>query len=209
MGKAAIMRKDQLAAGKEWARTTLHYSSPFIFTPAKPGPEGQLHRYNVNTLKREVEDRNFNGLVPSESELRLMCHAATIGNDAQAACDLLELAGDLLMEDRALPNPLQKYVFLLIQDHVAKLRKKRGRKGETNFGRDWFIATTVHRLQDFGFRPTRNREEKRRESGCSIVAALLAERGLNMSELNIESIWKRVTTKYRNRIEEMSRETFE
>jgi hypothetical protein len=59
-------------------------------------------------------------------------------------------------------------------------------------GRDQDIVQVVHEIATkHGFPPTRNRETRRTESACSIVAKALARLGVCMSERSIEDIWAR------------------
>jgi hypothetical protein len=61
-----------------------------------------------------------------------------------------------------------------------------------NWRRDIGIACLVYLAKErFGLRPTRNREQRRRRqpSACSIVAAALGRRHVNVAEKRVENIW--------------------
>ena len=57
---------------------------------------------------------------------------------------------------------------------------RRGRKTETVRNQD--VIEVVWRLAIAGIRPTRNREQRLFESGCSIAAKVFTERELPLSE---------------------------
>jgi hypothetical protein len=53
-------------------------------------------------------------------------------------------------------------------------------------------------MKQFGFHPTRNRQQKRKKhSGCSIVAEVA--KGLNLSEYAVENIWQGRSKAQKNR----------
>jgi hypothetical protein len=89
----------------------------------------------------------------------------------------------------------------ITRDYVTPLlaflsNKKRGRKAET--ARDQDVIEVVWTLASAGVRPTRNREQRLFESGCSIAAKVFTERGPSLSEQGAEKIWQRFMKIVRN-----------
>jgi hypothetical protein len=196
------MQKDKrLKAATKYAHTRLREAGLFVFGLAKGTEfERALMSHNVHKLQQYVALEPFGAacdkgrrdeLPPSTVLTQMLFNAATIGKDTQAAGAMLEIAVDLLDKGEKLPDPLRIYVVIALRSYALMLSKKRGRKKETNFGRDFFIARAISELQQFKYKPTRNREEKQRESCCSIVVKVLADGGLNLSETAVEKIWER------------------
>jgi hypothetical protein len=179
------VKKDKLdlAAATERARDRLRYSEPLFVRTRRiesGNPFVVENTYNLRKLKP------WRYRLPSDTDLGLMVKAAKAG-DVKAASTLLEMASGLLDSELKLPRILIGYVIYVLRDQWAVLNKKR----KTNFNRDYVIACTIAELQHLGYNPTRNREEKQRESGCSIVAKVLAERSLKLPETAVEKIWQR------------------
>jgi hypothetical protein len=89
----------------------------------------------------------------------------------------------------------------ITRDYVTPLlaflsNKKCGRKAET--ARDQDVIEVVWKLASVGVRPTRNREQRLFESGCSIAARVFTERGPPLSEQGAEKIWQRFMKIVRN-----------
>jgi hypothetical protein len=194
---------DRLVAAREHARNALLNGDVY---------ELIFHRHRESrekmTLEEVLHDRHL--LRPRfalpfssrqrmpEAELEETYLAATRKNDLKAHCALInEAIAYLSNPGFKLPN---KHIGDLIANYAAEalekyrmlISKKRGLKAEKNFIRDKMIAYVIEGLQyQFELAPTRNREEKAHESGCSIVAGVLAEGGLPLTEQAVEKIWQR------------------
>jgi hypothetical protein len=125
----------------------------------------------------------------SEAELEEAYSAAMHKNDPAAHSDLVDEAIACLSDER-----VKSYLVEILERHMRRISKARGRKGETNFIRNEMIVSVIENLQhDFGFNPTRGEGSKTRASGCSVVAGVLREGGLNRTERAVETIWRRRT----------------
>lgn len=87
------------------------------------------------------------------------------------------------------------YLLRLLDEAAAKKPPRRGRRA-TNGSRDFWIAQAVARLvETHGLTPTRNREPYPNglppTSACAIIARVLAELGVELSERGVEIIWER------------------
>lgn len=75
------------------------------------------------------------------------------------------------------------------------LWRKRLPKPRRKDGRDFRYCMEIHRLQQYGFSPTRNRalhgDPDAPESGCSILKKALARMGIHVSEHTLEKIWEK------------------
>jgi hypothetical protein len=106
--------------------------------------------------------------------------------------DLLQEAATLLENGQQLPDALGAYVGYALRVQLHKLNKTKARLKEKNNWRNFFIAKAVHEMQQFGFKPTRNRASKKEKySGCSIVAKVIRERDLDLGlhEPGVENVW--------------------
>lgn len=104
---------------------------------------------------------------------------------------LLELAAGLLDKGQQLPPGLDVYVVRALRLYAHKLRGTRARAEETNLWRDALVEWAVHEMRQFGFKPTRNREQKTTtESGCSIVTKVVNGRSFNLTERTVEGIYQ-------------------
>jgi hypothetical protein len=129
----------------------------------------------------------------SEAELEEAYSAAMRKNDPAAHSDLIDEAIACLSDTR-IDNRIKSYLVATLEKHMRTISKTRGRKAETNFIRDEMIACVIENLQyEFGFNPTKNESKKARASGCSIVASVLREGGLDLKERAVETIWRRRT----------------
>lgn len=183
-----MSNRDRLAAAKEHVLARLKEIRPWVFNRSKGLP--------AELLKQEYSlCRSIDGLPPLKKlsaarQKRLSDEAAR--GDVKASCVLLDAAIDDLDDRITLrPSMLKQHAIMALQRSRIAMSSKRGRKSVTNFTRDWLIANWVKELQRFGFKPTRNREERKRESGCSVIAAVLSESGLNLSEEAVSKIWRR------------------
>lgn len=88
---------------------------------------------------------------------------------------------------------IRELIIGILEDHRRRISPKRGRKAEKNSLRDEHIAKVAKGVCAFGFEPTKNRSPKTpRESGCSIVAKVLADAGVKkLGEQAVEKIWRK------------------
>jgi hypothetical protein len=95
-------------------------------------------------------------------------------------------------EGECVPEILRNYLLelLLLQKSGPK---KKGRHHD-NYLRDSIIARAVKAAMEYGIDRTRNGAGKE-ASACSIVADVLAENGVNMSEANVARISDRPSRK--------------
>jgi hypothetical protein len=92
----------------------------------------------------------------------------------------------MLPED-VLPAHMKRLVCDILSEYKV-LPRKRGNKSAG--WRDLLVARAVERMTEFGFKPTRNAgHHHRRESGSSIVARVLKECGLQLTERRVGDIW--------------------
>jgi hypothetical protein len=114
---------------------------------------------------------------------------------------LLDYAAGLLDNEKQLPRGLGMYVAHALRLHAHKLSGTPARAEETNLWRDALVEYAVHQMRQFGFKPTRNREQKRKEkdSGCSIVTKALNRQGFNLTERTVKGIWQGRSKAQRNR----------
>jgi hypothetical protein len=98
-----------------------------------------------------------------------------------------------LLPDHVLSKRYKRFVCDLLSEYKV-IPRKRGNKSTTS--RDLLVTEAVKQMTAFGFKPTRNPgHHHRRESASSIVAKVLKERGIKLTERRVGDIW----AKYRNR----------
>jgi hypothetical protein len=98
-----------------------------------------------------------------------------------------------MLPDDVLPKRLKRFVCDVISEYKV-LPRKRGNKSTA--WRDLLVAQAVEQMTTFGFKPTRNPGHRhRQQSGSSIVAKVLKEFGVQLTERRVGDIWSR----YRNR----------
>ena len=104
--------------------------------------------------------------------------------------ELLQEAATLLDNGQQLPYALGVYAGYALRVQSHKLKKTKARLKEKNHWRNFFIVKAVHEMQQFGFKPTRNRASEM-HSGCSIVAKVIRERDLDLGlhEAGVEKVW--------------------
>jgi hypothetical protein len=94
--------------------------------------------------------------------------------------------------ERRLSDEALDYLLSLVFEKTA-LAPNRGRPS-TRF-RDHWIAQAVATGAGYGLTPTRNRAKSggphRQPTACAIVATVLAELGINLTETSVEIIWSR------------------
>ena len=102
---------------------------------------------------------------------------------------LRRLAAEFLKRGETMPKALQDYIVEVLCAPLAPSKFTTLRGGRTS--RDFSIAATVEKIaQEFGLRPTRNRASHAHVSACSIVAEVLADLKINLSEDGVEHVWK-------------------
>jgi hypothetical protein len=91
------------------------------------------------------------------------------------------------LEQGALPQgTFLELTIVTLMRYRTRITGRRGRKPEANYTRDQHIVYLITELQEkFGISPTRNRDQKRDSSGCSIVAEVTGE-----TEQTVENIWR-------------------
>ena len=105
-------------------------------------------------------------------------------------------AADALLREFALellPHGLEPNLANYIRNQFLSDRKqppKTGRPRERDNRNAW-ICALVQTARRLGFDETRNSATERRASACSIVAAVLTEMGMPLSEKTIEGIWNK------------------
>lgn len=91
--------------------------------------------------------------------------------------------------ERRLSDEALDYLLSLVFEKTA-LAPNRGRP--SNRIRDHYITHAVATGAGYGFTPTRNREKSGRQpTACGIVATVLAELGITLTETSVEDIWSR------------------
>jgi hypothetical protein len=93
--------------------------------------------------------------------------------------------------ERTLSDEALDYLLPLVFEETAPA-PNRGRPS-TRF-RDHYIAQAVATGASYGLTPTRNRlnsRPHRQPTACEIVATVLAELGINLTETSVEIIWSR------------------
>jgi effector-binding domain-containing protein len=198
---AAVANKGRLAAAKEYARKELieHGDAYELVFHRDRNTGKKLRTRDIINDKYDFDrwiDPNFTSPM-SEEHLEKTAMAAFQGDleSERAMIDevikYLHVPGLKLPSDR-IEVAIQSYAVHALDNYKQLISnsKKRGQKLEKNSARDWVIGSTVESLRSFGFRPTRNRAERQRQSGCSIVADVLASNGLHLSEQAVEKIWR-------------------
>jgi hypothetical protein len=93
--------------------------------------------------------------------------------------------------ERRLSNEALDYLLPLVFEETAPA-PNRGRPSTRI--RDHYIAQAVATDAGYGLTPTRNRlnsRPHRQPTACGIVATVLAELGINLTETSVEIIWSR------------------
>ena len=102
---------------------------------------------------------------------------------------LRRLAAEFLKRGETMPKALQDYIVEVLCAPLPPSKFTTLRGGRTS--RDLSIATTVGEIaREFGVKPTRNRASRAPVSACSIVAEVLADLKINLSEAGVEHAWK-------------------
>jgi len=101
---------------------------------------------------------------------------------------LRRLAAEFLKRGETMPKALQDYIVEVLCAPLPPSKFTTLRGGRTS--RDLSIAATVEEIaREFGLKPTRN-ASRAQVSACSIVAEVLADLKINLSEDAVEHAWK-------------------
>jgi hypothetical protein len=125
--------------------------------------------------------------------------------DLQTKIWLLQMLLDRPNEFRELMNWMKNLLLRAEEDpsHVAKQLDflnylDQVEKPPARFYRDRAIITAIGWLKDeHKIAPTRNRAQRDRESGCSIIAKALALRGVHLTDEAVEKIWEKRPTNFK------------
>src|SRR4051812_44110187 len=120
-----------------------------------------------------------------EAAKQLFDRALCGDKDAEGA--LLTVSGELLIAGKPLPGLLSAF----IGNHLLLLGGKGGRtRANMDSCRDLFVVSSVMVACDMlKINPTRNREGKKSDCGCSIVATASKGTPLRLGLRAIEEIW--------------------
>jgi hypothetical protein len=91
-----------------------------------------------------------------------------------------------------LPDEVRDYLLRLLDEKPASSSSRSGRP--SNAARDhWIVLVLAHLVVKHGLPLTRNRSRKDRPrwTACRVVAVVLAELGVKLSEVAIETIWSK------------------
>ena len=101
---------------------------------------------------------------------------------------LRRLAAEFLKRGETMPKALQDYIVEVLCTPLLPSKFTTLRGGRAS--RDLSIAATVEEIaREFGLKPTRN-ASRAQVSACSIVAEVLADLKINLSEAGVEHAWK-------------------
>jgi hypothetical protein len=102
---------------------------------------------------------------------------------------LRRLAAEFLKRGETMPKALQDYIVEVLRAPLPPSNFTTLRGGRAS--RDLSIASTVETIaREFGLKPTRNTASRKHVSACSIVAEVLANLKINLSEDSVENAWK-------------------
>jgi hypothetical protein len=102
---------------------------------------------------------------------------------------LRRLAAEFLKRGETMPKALRDYIVEVLCAPLPPSKFTTLRGGRAS--RDHSIASTVQTIaREFGLKPSRNRASRAHVSACSIVAEVLADLKINLSEDSVENAWK-------------------
>jgi hypothetical protein len=112
---------------------------------------------------------------------------------------LRRLAAEFLKRGEIMPEALQGYIVEVLCAPLPPSEFTTLRRGRA--ARDLSIASTVATIaREFGLKPTRNRASREHVSACSIVAGVLADLKINLSEDAVEKAWKEYSRYMKERL---------
>lgn len=189
-----MKHKNQLAAATEYVRKELLDGHAYELVFHRRRKTGK--KLTTSEIISDVEDDKLWGTDFSSHMSEEELEQAYLHGDVDAKRAMIDEAilyvhdpGLKLSSDR-IEVIIQSITVRALEDYKQRISAKRGQKADKNFARDWYIAKAVKGVRAFGFKPTRNREEKKRESACSIVGKVLGSGGLHLSEQAVEKIWQ-------------------
>lgn len=107
----------------------------------------------------------FSTSTPTDDEISIVIERATSDYYAhQALCHLSDITGDLR------PEILKEWERRHRLGLVQRPRKPRGPSPRKYSHKEMLVLNQIRQLEAAGFKPTRNSEAKKRNSGCDIVA---------------------------------------
>jgi hypothetical protein len=99
----------------------------------------------------------------------------------------------LVRDDQRMPEYLRKHVCALLEKDMAPRER-----GKPSFRRrDQYISGAVFLVMQHGFHPTRNPLTRNKETACGIVAAVLNEFGVRISERTVARIYQKAPVRVR------------
>jgi hypothetical protein len=114
--------------------------------------------------------------------------AAARAGDSGAHYALRLISRDLTSRGEHLPLPLQEYIV----NEAPEFKGEARRPANSDWERDAAIAAAVTILcKMHGFKRTRKRPFRKKESASSIVASVLGEFRINKTETAVEKIWEK------------------
>jgi hypothetical protein len=164
-------RKPNLEAARKSARV--------ILRGVRAGRGPRAYRYDVFT---QVTDSRFD---PQAAKATAEVIKAARAGDSDARAALHDAIAWMIREKEQLPDPLRDYLLELLSVDTGP--RKRGPQPHQHHLRDGLIAHAVRAVMDHGYDHRRNRATKT-PSACSIVAEVLAEMGVHMTEKNVEKV---------------------
>jgi hypothetical protein len=156
-----------------------------------------------NWRKNPRLDPNPSGS-PDQAIAHFVAHAERGDPFARKACFMA--AAEFLSDGIAVPPALGRYIAGYCQKAVKKPPGggKKGKSRYDNFDRDFAIETAIYLLRNTceGLSPTRGETKRQMEQGvsaCSILADILPEIGVQISEAGLEKVWNRVRKQMKQR----------
>jgi hypothetical protein len=146
--------------------------------------QGMFHR--ITSFKTSPNGRISISMIRDETKLPELIEQAGRG-DKDALAVLQREIMDLLRRGSPLPQALQEYV----EGALGPGSRRTRRNSAPNLARDWYIAEAVATVERLGFDRTRNVATANKDlhhSACSIVADILKEEGVAMTEQNVARI---------------------
>jgi hypothetical protein len=136
----------------------------------------------------QVTQKEWLVFTAEREELLVDLIVSAKGGDTIAQDVLILVADSLTNQSRPLFSDLQRYLVDVVK------RPPRGTPAPhplMRLRRDHSLWVLLEFAVRSGLKATRNRENFKIESACSIVKAILADRSLHISEATLENVWKR------------------
>lgn len=123
--------------------------------------------------------RSGGALVCNNAKVRELIRRA-LGGNADADAVLRDIAADMIAGGVPLPKGLCKYTVGILR--LGTAGRKRGPNPNALKVRNIFIAEAVERVEQLGFKTTRNRATDAQDSACSIVKRAIAKFNIHKTE---------------------------